>query len=502
MGAVNSFIRRVKEVFQIGIVNDIRMLYPVDTACLQFMNKYLPLWKAVYEGNPPWLEGVEERDRYPLGAAKVVCEYLAGYSTAELSITVDGEDSQANRLIQKTLEENAFALNLTAKAELCEAMGGLFVKPYNDGKKIVIDFVPAASFYPISWDNRRFTQGVFISEYTENDRVYTRLEAHLFGGEGDGGIVVENRLFVRGRGQAGTLGTELALSRLRQTENLVPVARFDREEPLFVHVFPNKANNLDMGLPVHISRFANALPTLRAIDEAYGEWQLDRKRSRKKIAAPAMWFRKRLDEEGNPVVRYDEDTDIYQMVDYHPQENQTPLVFAPSYEIEKWVRDIDAGLALLCLQTGLSTGSITFDAATGRTSAARKTAQEVRSEDSETFKTVAANQDILKRGIKELLRSILYLAQHPDFALLPPGDHEISVDFDDSITPDRETYITEGRGLVGDGLLSKYTFLTQYYQMTPQQADDELLRISREEGMPDGALNAEVAEADEQKRRK
>ena len=59
-----------------------------------------------------------------------------------------------------------------------------------------------------------------------------------------------------------------------------------------------------------------------------------------------------------------------------------------------------------------------------------------------------------------------------------------SIVFDDGVTQDRQTNINEGVMLVGAGLLSKFTFLTdrKYGQgLTEEQAKKELERIAEEQ---------------------
>ena len=66
---------------------------------------------------------------------------------------------------------------------------------------------------------------------------------------------------------------------------------------------------------------------------------------------------------------------------------------------------------------------------------------------------------------------------------LASGGYEINIVFDDGVTQDRQTNINEGVMLVGAGLLSKYTFLTdrKYGQgLTDEQAQAELERIRAE----------------------
>ena len=59
----------------------------------------------------------------------------------------------------------------------------------------------------------------------------------------------------------------------------------------------------------------------------------------------------------------------------------------------------------------------------------------------------------------------------------------LTFSYDDGVTQDRQTNINEGVTLVGAGLLSKYTFLTdpKYGQgLTPEEAEAELQRIRQE----------------------
>lgn len=66
---------------------------------------------------------------------------------------------------------------------------------------------------------------------------------------------------------------------------------------------------------------------------------------------------------------------------------------------------------------------------------------------------------------------------------LAAGGYEVNVVFDDGVTQDRQTNINEGVMLVGAGLLSKFTFLTdkKYGQgLTEKEAMAELERIRAE----------------------
>jgi hypothetical protein len=73
---------------------------------------------------------------------------------------------------------------------------------------------------------------------------------------------------------------------------------------------------------------------------------------------------------------------------------------------------------------------------------------------------------------------------------LVKNGYNVNVTFDDGVTQDRQTNLNEGVMLVGAGLLSKFTFMTdpKYGQgLTPEDAEAELARIAEESK---GAVNA------------
>jgi hypothetical protein len=70
--------------------------------------------------------------------------------------------------------------------------------------------------------------------------------------------------------------------------------------------------------------------------------------------------------------------------------------------------------------------------------------------------------------------------------------YEVNIAMDDGITQDRQTNINEGITLVGAGLMSKMTFLTdpKYGQaLTEEAAAQELQRIAEEQRVGSGLVD-------------
>ena len=143
---------------------------------------------------------------------------------------------------------------------------------------------------------------------------------------------------------------------------------------------------------------------------------------------------------------------------------------------------LNALLSILCLQIGFSATTFSFDAQNGL-----KTATEVVSENSKTYKTIKTVQNQLRPMLEHMVRNIIDVAilygmewQGQSVESLAAGGYEVKITFDDGVTQDRQTNLNEGVMLVNSGLLSKFTFLTdrKYGQgMTEKDALAELERL-------------------------
>ena len=150
--------------------------------------------------------------------------------------------------------------------------------------------------------------------------------------------------------------------------------------------------------------------------------------------------------------------------------------------VDEHERAINAFLSILCLQVGFSAGTFTFDRATGL-----KTATEVISENSKTYKTIKGHQLQVKMAIAKIIDAIVQIASLYDMkwngysikALASQG-WETKVVFDDSILQDRQTNINEGILLATNGLMSKKRFMVEKLGYTEEEALQELKDIQNE----------------------
>ena len=506
--AGTGLAREFKDVFEIGGVPSFQQFYNMGI----FIWKWL--WKGFYK---PWhfipaptvADPNAHREMYRMNVPKAICAEMASLVWCEectVNVSINGRESTAenpdplNAFVQCWLDKNAFDEKMQESIEEGLALGGGALKVWAETRhdmegneipdtlKLMIGYCMADQFIPLAWDNAKVTEGVFVSRIAKGGYYYTRLEWHKWDGTT---YVITNELY-RSEIQKGNnpgetqdiLGVRYPLAEIYPyLEERTEVAV---EESLFSYWRTPIANNLDDNSPLGMSMYGNALETLRALDICYDSFVREFRLGKKRIIVPARAVRTVVDPQTGKLVRYfDANDETYEALasdtpdDLKVQDNSVEL------RVEEHIAAINAFLSILCLQTGFSAGTFTFDQHEGL-----KTATEVVSENSKTYKTIKTIQNQLRPAIEHLVRNmidvaILYGMEHEGQSvesLATPG-YEVKVTFDDGITQDRQTNINEGVMLIGAGVLSKYTFLTdpKYGQgLTEEEANAELARIASE----------------------
>lgn len=480
----------------------------------QFYNIGIFPWKYLYRGfYKPWhlidaptiADPKAKRNLAYLNLSKAVCAELAGMvwtDQCEVNVSMDGlqaEDDPLNDFVQDVLKKNNFQRKMVEAVEQAAALGGEAVKTWYEVRRdkegneipesgrIRIGFAMADQFVPTQWDNASVSGGIFVTRQARGGWYYTLLEWHEWDGTT---YVIRNELYrseikkdEQGNDQD-ILGFRYPLSALYPyMDEEVTV---ETEKSLFTYFRPPDANNIDDNSPLGISIYANAMDTLHAIDICFDSFVREFRLGKKRIIVPARMIRTVVDPVTGQQVRYFDATDeTYEALSTDDPDSLKIQDNSVSLRVEEHVAALNAFLNIFCLQVGLSAGTFSFDVHGGL-----KTATEVVSENSKTYKTVKNYQAQIEPAIKDLVDAIIEVAslyevtwQGKSVRDLAAGGYEVKVTLDDGITQDRQTNINEGITLVGAGLLSKYTFLTdpKYGQnLTEEDALAELQRIKDE----------------------
>ena len=500
--------REFKSVFELGGVPAFSQYYEFGIFIWKWLYRgFYKLWHLVPA--PTIANPKATRYLYRMNMAKAICAEMASLVWGEectVNVSMDGFEATdenpdpLNSFVQTVLGENALREKMQESVEQAMALGGAAMKVWSDVKRddegneipetrrINIGYAMADQFIPTAWDNAKVTEGLFISRIAKGGYYYTRLEWHKWNGLT---YTITNELYrsemkkgAQGGEDQDILGVRWPLADIYpylEEETVVPVS-----ESLFTYWRTPIANNLDDNSPLGMSVYGNALETLHALDICYDSFVSEFRLGKKRIIVPARCVKSVIDPVTGVPMRYFDATDeVYEALatdnteDLKVQDNSVEL------RVDEHISAINAFLSILCLQTGFSAGTFTFDQHTGL-----KTATEVVSENSKTYKTIKTIQNQLAPAVEHLVRNIVEVASlyEMDFEgrkieELARGGYHVNITFDDGVTQDRQTNINEGVMLVGAGLMSKYTFLTdpKYGQgLTPEQAEEELQRIGEE----------------------
>lgn len=484
----------------------------------QFYYYGIFIWKYIYRGfYKPWhriaAPTLKNRDRKrnieTMGMAKAVCAELAGLIWSEqCEVHVSSKKLEENEIdplndfVQHVLNENKFTTKMQEHIEQAMALGGGALKVWADGEHdeegriiegsehIELGYAMADQFVPTAWNNAKITEGVFISREAMNGYYYTRLEWHKWDGKT---YVISNELYrsemkeiINGEGEKEAqdiLGYRYPLNEIYPFLNEETSIDFV-EDSLFSYYRTAIANNLDDNSPLGVSIYANALSTLHALDICYDSFMREFILGKKRIIVPASSIRQVVDPDTGKMCRYfDANDEVYEALSTDDTEQLKIQDNTIELRVDEHVSAINAFLGTLCLQLGFSAGTFSFDKVQGL-----KTATEVISENSKTFKTIKSHQTQIKDAIECIVKAIINVASIYDMEYngikikpLINDDIDINVVFDDSILQDRQTNISEGITLMNNGLMSKITFMTKILGMNAEEAKKEIRLIQQEE---------------------
>ena len=489
-----------KDVFELEGVPAFREYYTL----------FIFIWQAVYKGfYKAWHEVPIKTVKDPKGktrtmstmnAGKMACAQMARYVWNErcsITASMEGNETEEdllNEYLQLVLVKNRFWQSFGDLLEKSFALGGCALKEWveipkdeqgNDiGEgKVKIGYTMASQFVPTAWDNSKVKAGIFVSREARDGYYYTVVEWHRL----DGSVYrVTNDLYRMPIKEApepqNILGWWYPLNEIYPL--LSPdTTIYDVHNAFFQYIRPFGANYADDNSPLGMSIYAPALNTLHGLDIMFDSLQREFVLGKKRIIAPARAMKVSAGVNGGRPDRYfDADDEVWEALATDNPEDLKIYDNSVDLRIDPHLRGINGDLSILCAQIGFDPGTLSFDTQKGL-----KTATEVISENSKTFGTVKAHENIIADSLRQMVDAIFELAVHYGLTYngqtiesLIAGGYEVTVQFDDSIIQDRQQDINQGTMLVGAGLMSKKRFMMDTLGYTAEDADKEIAQIAEE----------------------
>lgn len=418
-------------------------------------------WKSVYEGGGDWryarkggLEGGYRRVR-SLGAAKALCaEFSALCFSQQMDIVCS--DAETKAFLENALQENGFWSCFPLFLEKMFAVGSGVVKVYCEGGKILLDYIGGDGFIPTQYDEKRVYGGIIISSVSSGNDRYVLLERHE---KTKTGYVVTNTLLKR-RGDGSF--TEVPLAELYP--ELEPETTVNGlSEPLFVYFRPAVAGAGDSALGVSV--FAASVDTLESLDVVFDSLQREFILGKKRIIVPVSAIRGEYGSDGKLHKYFNEQDEVYEAFSADDREELKITDCGTELRVNEHAAALEQLLDLLCMQTGLSAGSLSWHSDTA------KTATEVISRNDKTYRTKTAHQQLLRESLLLLLENIRLLAVLCGELPATAVGSEIGVVFADSVTYDNSAKIDNALKLYNAGLIDGNRAMSEIYGITAQEQE-------------------------------
>ena len=381
------------------------------------------------------------------------------------------------------------------------AKGGLVIKPYIvmhtstnssssglvydkdlDDAEIEFDFIQADRFYPLAFDaNGKVVEAAFIQTKVDkaNERVYLRIEYHKLSHRT---VTVQNLAFEstdmslansNNLRTATNLGKQIPLTAVSEWADLQETTVIEGvDRLLFAYFRMPEANTVDPYSPLGVSGYSRVISLIKDADMQYSRllWEYEGGELAIDVDRDALQFVTDPNGEGRSILP-EKQNRLFRKVDLNAED--TYNVFAPQ------LRDVSLinGLNEICMRiedaTGLSRGTIS-----NVDSMQAKTATELKILKQRSYATNADIQSALQDALEDAIYvSDVYCTL---YNVTPPGEYEMSFEWDDSIIVDSESELAKRMSLLQNKVSSRLEVRMWYFGETENQAKLALQQVDTE----------------------
>ncbi|MTN58667.1 phage portal protein [Turicibacter sanguinis] len=261
------------------------------------------------------------------------------------------------------------------------------------------------------------------------------------------------------------------------------------------YVKPVGFNNISPRSPLGLGLLDNAKSTIRRIDEVSDQFFWEIKKGKRRTVTSDHFINTTVDPVTGQVTQYfDDDEDMFVALPSAIDDLQWKDI-TPEIRSGQYIASLNNFLATLEMQIKVSPGTFYFD---GK---AVKTATEVISEDSQTFRTRSANVNVISEFIKDILIATFELASRtigPDGQKLYsgpiPAKDEIGIDFDDGIFTDKQSQLDYYSKAQSAGLIPKVEVIQRLFKIDEIKAKEWLDSMIAEDNKRNPMLQQASAE--------
>lgn len=426
---------------------------------------------AIYKSDRalvPWLQHNENLKSLHLGST--VAKELARIVCSEISLVVQGESERAKYLnkIAQYIEQR-----LAKYTEQGIALGTGVLKPTVNTQHAVptigIQYVRLSDFLPLAVnEDDMCIDSIFLSDITNEDFKYTRLERHTIT---DDGYKVTNLAFESVIGDTYGLGRPVELSKVPEWADLKPEAKLQNISTPLYGLYTNPIANLNnLDSPLGTSIYSTSKDLLEEADLLWEQIWFEIKSGERKIFAPPSAYTQIHGDE-YIMHRFYKELDIEDpnfMRDFSPALRNSEM----SSRLQEIMRRIEENC-------GLSYGIISDPVEVAHT------ATEVKHSKERLMATVTAVQNAMHAAINFTIQACSDLCDL--YKITPAGEWELICEWDDSVIESREEKSARALQELQNGLIDDVEYFVQTRGMSLDEAKEYVAAINaRKPDKPQG----------------
>ncbi len=437
----------------------------------------MAIWKSWYRGNVndfhyfqmKMADGTTKKcERLTMNMPKKVCEDFAKLLWSEkVQIKLDKKKNTERLLEVLDSKENNFKVNFPNFLERVFALGTGVTVEYRKNEKTLIDYVDGDVVIPYMYTNSYINGLITVSRFTKgtdtNKKYFTHITYHEFK---DNKYTKLNELYKSSNET--TVGKEVNFNDM--FPNVLEFEEFETDNPHFQVWKPAVANNFDTDSPMGLSILANQIDKFKAIDTEYDSFNREFRTGKKRVLISKEAVKKHYvpdpEKEGkvNLVSYFDNNDEVY--VAIAGMEDQPVKEIDFNLRYQEHISSINAQLNYISAGVGLGQNYYNFDGQ------GVKTATEVVSENSDTYRTKKHHELMVNDCLYDLINAICELENIPY--------KSINIVFDDSIIEDENTLIKRGLELYQNKVISLEKFMQKYLHYENSEIQEEIAKIQNE----------------------
>ena len=241
--------------------------------------KYITIWSSWYRGKVRKFHNYYiyngqrkvKMEKKSMQGAKKVAEDWADLLFNE-KVKINLKSKRDTEALNEILRQNnaTVIINQGVEKSFAIGTGALVVSVQNieqienildvTNAKIKLEFVECKKIIPLTWENGKIIECAFVTTKHRKGQTYIYIAMHVSNEHGN--YVIKNYMFK---------GKYSSFVEANEEEKEGFIDEFDTKSniPWFAIITPNICNNIDSETPFGLSVYANAIDTLKSLDNAY-----------------------------------------------------------------------------------------------------------------------------------------------------------------------------------------------------------------------------------------